>query len=448
MANVNNLAKGLDQGVDTSTGIGGVLFTDRRQFYIEPGTYSELWPAVTPFLSTVMQRGGFKGNLPDPMFKMFEHKNPWNQQEFTTDTAVSVPNDNTGATIHVTAVTGLSDKILSAADSSWDGLLFEVWDSTRTTKRGGALVTATNAGSANITMKNASTTAFTTVSGDIFVLVNQSSGEGQTAPDAWSDELSVVWNSTGITRTVVEVTGTLYQAALRGYTKELERLRKQKMEQHKINEERTILRSYSVLGTNMNGSGTFADNWRTDKDGKKVRTTMGLIPALEIYGTSSDTSEYQNLFDFTGGVNFNQWAIATEKMWQYLPEAGIKDFFCGPRAMTFWSLIDQQGKLRSGFDIKLSEMKKDTVGVFFKYLETPMGVARLIYTPSMKREYTNYMLGVTPENLFRAEYRPMVYKTNIKVENDYDGVKDVYRSDNGAGIQNILSHCLTKLPLA
>ena len=447
MAVVSNLIKSLDQGVDTTTAVGGVLFTDRRQFYVDQGTYSELWAAVTPFLTTVMQRGGVKSGLADPMFKMFEHQNPWEKEEFTTTTAVAIPNDDTGATIAVATVTGLSQKIITAADASWDGLQFECWDSTKTTKRGAAIVTATGAGSGNITMKNAGTTAFTTVSGDIFVCLGHVSGEGQTAPTGFSDELSVVWNSCGLQRTSVEITGTLYQASLRGANKELERLRKMKLETHKIRDERMLLRSYSVLGTNADGSGTFADKWRTDKDGKKIRTTMGLIPALEKYGTSTATADSQNIFDFSGGLNFNDWAFATEKIWQYLPESGIKDFFCGPRAMTYWSLIDQQGKLRSGFDIKLSDMKTDTVGVFFKYLETPMGIARLIYTPSMKREYTNKMLAVTPENLFRAEYRPMVYKTNIKTEDDYDGVKDTYRSDHGIGVTNILSHCLVTVPM-
>jgi hypothetical protein len=447
MANVSNLIKSLDQGVDTSTALGGVLFTDRRQFYVDPGTYSELWAAVTPFLTTIMQRGGVKTGLSDPMFKMFEHQNPWEKEEFTTTTAGTIPDDDTGITIAVATVTGLSQKIITAADASWSGLVFECWDSTKTTKRGGAIVTAVTAGSGNITMKNAGTTAFTTVSGDIFVCIGHVSGEGQTAPSSYSDELSVIWNSCGIQRTSVEITGTLYQASLRGANKELERLRKMKMETHKIRDERMLMRSYSVLGTNADGSGTFADKWRTDADSKKIRMTMGLIPALEKYGTSTVTSDSQNLFDFSGGLNFNQWALATEKIWQYLPESGVKDFFCGPRAMTYWSLLDQAGKLRSGFDIKLSDMKTDSVGVFFKYLETPMGIARLIYTPSMKREYTNYMLAVTPENIFRAEYRPMVYKTNIKTEDDYDGVKDTYRSDHGIGISNILSHCRVIVPM-
>lgn len=48
----------------------GILYTDRRQFYIEPNTYKELWTSVTPFLSGLMERGQTRSDLMDPMFKM------------------------------------------------------------------------------------------------------------------------------------------------------------------------------------------------------------------------------------------------------------------------------------------------------------------------------------------------------------------------------------------
>lgn len=60
--------KHIDTG--TTAGVGGVLFTDRRQFYIQPNTYAELWTAITPFLSSVMMRGETRTGLADPLFKM------------------------------------------------------------------------------------------------------------------------------------------------------------------------------------------------------------------------------------------------------------------------------------------------------------------------------------------------------------------------------------------
>lgn len=332
-------------------------------------------------------------------------------------------------------------------DSPYIGLVFEVWTSDYLTKRGVAICTATHASNADtLTFKNLGTTAFTTVSGDKFVLQSHLSGTGQTAPNAWSDELSVVWNSTGITRIAVEIEGTLYRAALRGATNELERLRKQKMRQHKIWEERKLLRGMSVLGTNLAAGDSFADTWRTDASTKKIRSTMGLITALELYGEDDSAEDDQNVFDFTAGCDYNQWIEATEKIWQYLPESGVRDFYCGPKALSFWSKIDEQGKTRSGFQIQLSDMRSDVLGVYFKYLETPFGLSRLIYTPALRREYNNIMLAATPENLFHAIYAPTTYYTNIKTENNYDGIKDEYYSDTGIGITLIESHSLVKMP--
>ena len=437
--------KTLSDGQDTSLNTGGVLYTDRRIFYPNPQTYAELWTSVTPFSSMLMTSGQTLNNLPDPVFKLFEHRNPWQKQEMAISTATTIANSDTpSAAVTVTSTTGLP----STVDTSFEGLTFEVWDSTKTTKRGSVVLTDSNSGSPKF--KTLQAAALTTVSGDILVLVTHASGEGVVAPDAFSDDLVVVWGETQITRVAVEVTGTLYRAALRGYSKELERLRKQKMEQHKMFSEKKLLRGSSVLGMNLTQGDTFSDIARTNKDttAKKIRTTMGLIPALEKYGDSTDTDEYQNVFKRTSGYTWSQWIDDCEKIWQYLPENGIKDFYCGPRALSFWSKVDANSATRTKFQVRLSDMRSDMLGINFKYLETPFGVSRLIYTPALKREYTNLMLSVTPENLFRAEYAPLSYKTNIKVDNAYDGVKDEIYCDDGLGLTLIESHSMISVPLS
>ena len=433
-------AKLLSDG--TTTGVGGVLFTDRRNWYIDPQTYTELWTSVTPFISGLMSRAGSRRDLADPLFKLFEHRNPWQKQELVTTTAATIGNDDNADALTISSGTGLP--AYAAANNAFLGLVFEVWNSTKTTRRGVGICTAVGAGT--ISLKNLSTTSMTTVSGDILVCIGHLSGEAEVAPEAWSDELVVVWGSTGIIRTTVEVSGTLLQASLRGANKELERLRAQKLQQHKLHQERLFMRGHSMLGTNMDAGGTFADNWRTDANSRKIRSSMGVITAIETYGATS--GDYQNVFDKTGGMSFNDWVDITEKVFQYLPMSGIKDFYCGPRAMSYWSKIDAEGKLRTGFSVSLSELKSDTLGVNFRILETPFGVARLIYTPSLKREYQNYMIYITPENLFHAVYRPLKYFTNILTDNNPDLVKDEYMSDEGVGMTLIESHGIIKLPVA
>ena len=60
-------------------GTTGVLYTDRRNFYLKPSKYAELFPNVTPFLTFTM-RANFRTGLQDPVFKLFEHRAPFERR--------------------------------------------------------------------------------------------------------------------------------------------------------------------------------------------------------------------------------------------------------------------------------------------------------------------------------------------------------------------------------
>lgn len=62
--------RSLSRGQDTSSFNSGILYTDQRQFYVNPFAYSELWQAATPFISALIERAKVITNLPDPVFKM------------------------------------------------------------------------------------------------------------------------------------------------------------------------------------------------------------------------------------------------------------------------------------------------------------------------------------------------------------------------------------------
>ena len=47
----------------------GVLFTERRDFYISPQVTKELWTAVTPF-TTILSNRRYDTGLKDPEFKL------------------------------------------------------------------------------------------------------------------------------------------------------------------------------------------------------------------------------------------------------------------------------------------------------------------------------------------------------------------------------------------
>ena len=136
-----------------------------------------------------------------------------------------------------------------------------------------------------------------------------------------------------------------------------------------------------------------------------------------------------------------------EKVFQYVPEAGVKRAFCGAGALGYWSKMAGAEGIAgsSGWTVNLSDMRRDSLGFNYKVLETPHGILQLIPTPALRGPYNKYMLVVSEENLFHAQYRSPMYQTNIKTDNAFDGVKDQYFSDEGVGISLIESHHLFKI---
>ena len=435
----------------------GVLYTDRRNFYVDPQVTKELWTDVAPFTTLISNQE--QRSVPDPVFKMFEHRNPWVKQEFrnNAETVTLAVNGTESAALNVDGIVGISP----TCDSSWLGLVVEIWDTTKTNKRATAII-STIVDADEIKVKVISTATgndYDLVAEDYYMVIGNAQGEGSSSPDSWSDELSVVYNSTQIFKTPLQVTGTLEAAVLRGESSELARLRRMKAQEHKMQKEKAFLFGQRVGGTGLaeasyaggnraaNIDETFADGGRTDADGNLIRTTYGVISALEYYGESTATQDAQNVFTVDSTYSYNSFVDDMEKVFQYVPEAGVKRAFCGAGALGYWSKMAGDSGLAgsSGWTVNLGDMKRDGLGFNYRVLETPHGMLQLIPTPALRGPYNKYMAVVSDENLFHAVYRPSMYQTNIKQDNAFDGVKDQYMSDEGVGIQLIESHSLFKI---
>ena len=428
-----------------------VLYTDRRNFYVDPQVTKELWTDVAPFTTMISNQEQRK--VPDPVFKMFEHRNPWVKQEFQAAEGATLDNDDAGDSLEVDGAINLA----STPDSSWIGLVCEIWNSDKDTNRGTAVITAIPEAN-HITVK-AVAGAISVSNNDYFMVVGNARGEGSSAPEAWADELQVVYNSTQIFKTPLQVTGTLEAAVLRGESSELARLRRMKAQEHKMQKEKSFLFGERVGGTGLqeasyaagnndtNNDETFADGGRTDSDGNLVRTTYGIISALNKYGESTSTHDAQNVFTVDSSYAYGDFVDDMEKVFQYSPDAGVKRAFCGAGALGYWSKMAGASGLagNSGWTVSLGDMKRDSLGFNYRVLETPHGMLQLIPTPALRGPYNKYMAVVSEENLFHAVYRPSLYQTNIKTDNAFDGVKDQYMSDEGVGIQLIESHHLFKI---
>lgn len=349
-----------------------------------------------------------------------------------------------------TAVSGLTvDNITglpSAIDSSYIGLELEVWDSTRTTCRGAVVVTAVVA-STSLSVKSLRAASVAIADDDYLVVIGNVRGEGSEAGEAWSDELSVVYNSTQFFSVPVEITGKLYKASLRGANDELARLRKQKGETFKMQQEHALLKGWSVIGTGMDGT-AMTDTFRTDADGNPLRSTMGIIPILNTYGSATITDDAQNLFTITeNAYNYSNFVDDMEKIFQYESGSGQKFAFCGPGAMSYWSKLDNSQFFagKSGWSVQLSGTSQNKLGFNVRKLETPHGILHLVPTKALKYAYNKHMVVVDESNLFHAEFVANMFKHNIKTENDYDGVKDVYTGDMGIGVTLQKAHQLIKI---
>lgn len=433
----------------------GILYQDRRKFYLPENTTKELWSDSTPFTTILANKGTEKG-LPDPEYKMFEHRSSWFRQTMTiaTDPGAWASSGAPGA-FNATNFTIKDKRGLGSgptiADESLIGLVFEVYSNKKEYKGVvtvhdvvGNAVKLRSLGNPRDSVNNR---ALALAIDDYLVVMGSAIGEGETSPEAFSDDLELVWNSCQIFRTPVEVTGTLYQAALRGYSSELARMRNEKSHEHKIQKERAFLVGQRVPGLGKPGADSqTAGTHTTNKSGKTVRTTMGIVSAQYRYGSADEASDDQVIFNRAkASYTYAKFVDDSEKWFWYLPSSGYKTAVCGPGVMSFFSMLGQSGFHKGGQRVTVSDLQRDRLRFHFKWVETPHGLLKLVMSPGLRYEYNDHMVILDEDNISHTQYRPMYYATNIKTENNYDGVKDEYFSDEGVKITLMESHKLVVL---
>lgn len=431
-------------------GASSVMYTDRRDFYVSPQVVKELWTDVAPFI-TITANTNFVTGLKDPQFKMFQHKNPWAKQMFRIETGQT-------ATFADTAVTGVAPYAFNALTTIGYGTAlpaaivgseFGVFADNGATvhaptgERKGTVIIDTFTSVTSLGVKSTGTAAVIIANGDWFVYQGNAYGEGTVAAVPWADELSVVWGQCQIFKTSYQVTGSVKEAVLRGESKELERLRKQKSEQHKISKEKAFLFGSAPAYYNA----TFADGALTDANGNVIRKTMGIVEALLTYGNTS--GDDQNIFSIpVATYSYADFVDQMEVAFQYLPEAGYKNMLASAKMLSYWSKLDGTNGLagKSKWVVKISETRRDTLGFNYRNLETPHGDLHLIPCPSLTRSpYNGYGVIIDENNLQYMQYRADKFSQNIKTEDNFDGQKDEFTSDCGLGITLIESHKLFKI---
>jgi len=428
----------------------GVLWTDRTDFYPTPYEYAQLYPAVTPFLSAAQAR--YNPNsmlLPAPDFKAFEHRAAWRYQYLDINDgapgAFSDPGAGVG-TPRATITTTFDTATGVTLDASIIGSNLEIWDSTLATYKGVCLITAVSGSDLTLAVVSnpgsATQTHVALADNDRCYVVGTAHGESSSAPEASSDELEVVHNSTHLERTSLEISEHLKRAVLRGEQNELQRMRMEKGNEHKIKQARAFYfgaRSGGIGGVAHGaGGGTDATSIPThmvDANSKTVRQTMGIWSALRRYGRRSGNQ--QNWFEFIKNeFSYNDIVDISEKISQYDLGDDMKEWYCGPGATSFFAKAGREGLLtkleNTRVNLDISPAATGDIGLVSKVLTLPHCQIRLINDPLLRNTpYHDAILGVTPRNVELVRYMQDTYAVNIKTDNNPLIQKDEFLGDCG-----------------
>lgn len=406
---------------------------------------AHLRSGATPFLSTVMGMNGVQ-KVTDPDFKMFEDASVWYDEYFDVNEGSPDAWTSSGApggtvTVGADGVNGV------AIDASLVNLDVEIWDSTLTTYKGTATVTAVSG--SDVTLKNtggletSATFANSALADDdrCFV-IGTAFGEGSDAPDAYSRSLSVVWNSCADEKTTLEITTATREAALRGGM-ELANLRTDRLNAHKIRLEKSIFLSVRAggIGGVAHGAGggtdsTFRDH-QTDADGKEIRKMMGIFRVLERYGISDDTSNAQNVFVRSfADYDYSQFVKDADKSLQYDPNVGgMPTVWCGNEVINHFAALEMAKN--SGWEINVTQ-ELTALGVTYNVIKTGRATFRAIEVPWWRGRYGGRMLRLDPENVQPVHFeQAFEYSTNIKTDNKPRSQKDEYYSSLGLKFKQV-----------
>jgi len=445
-----------------SGGTSGVLYTDRRDFYLRPEYVAELYPSVTPFTTMLSKLPSVKSK--DPEFKLFEHESEFISMEFYVGEAIDWDSggsyNRTYANLSIELTAGGSN----AVNFVKKGDIIEIRAKSAGNRNSG-LGTSTYIRENEIVARAIVTNVDSTTQIDIKCLdrdgslcydvvdqdpvrvISHADPEGSKAPDTWSDELTVVWGSTQIEKTALYISKTLADAALRGYSNELAFLRAEKGKEHKWKLEGMYLMGqmsqYGASYTSRSDAPSHITNPNSSDEsyGNTWRTSWGIIPLLETYGTSNEQvfdREYSN-------YDMDKFIDDYEARSQYFNEDVNEYAFVGSNVLAYFSKTGSDSFFsRSGGAFSLSEWRATSLGFQVRTLTHPFGQTHLIWTPRLRGEpYKHCMVIVDPKNVSRVVYEETVYQTGL-ADNDLHGYKEQYLSDEGLGATLLKRHALWK----
>ena len=375
--------------------------------------------------------------------KFYENGGSARTYTIGTETAAITVDDGAGTAVAMFGTANTADVM---------GLLVDSYDSTLATHKMQGFITDV-ASSTTVTVTPtwvASNGVTAGADNDVFFVVGEAREEGAKYTESWSTELQTVWNSAGIIKTPLEITGTLLEMTkLRGYSAELARLRDLKAKEHKMKCAKGLYFSRRRGGTSYAPGDTTYPHL-TGTRSRLVRTMQGIIPVIEDYNSAS------NVHNITmANYTWDDFVDDVVVWFEYSNDNMTKWLFCGDAVMAFFSKIGTSGFIDgSVFKLNLN-MNDKKLGIGVNTLETGLGTIRLVRdqmfskgfndTVGGVRPFTGWGVMVDPDNIQKVVFRPDKYQTGL-AGNEYGGelLAEQYFSDFGIGITLAETHHLLK----
>ncbi len=443
-------------------GVTGVMYTDRRNFFLKPTQVADLYPDITPFYTFVSKlKTEIKPD--DPWFKCFEIRPTWRNMDFFIRAAVdwntaSYEGTKANLTVSLSASDFIDVGFLQKGD------IVEVRAGSTSVRdkgtetSGGVTTVLQNQVIARLlitsvdnqqqidveNMSLAGGDTYNLVDGDYARVITHADPEGSDSNDGWTDEMVTVWGSTQIIKTPYTVTGTVKNMVLRGAASEYELKRDLAFKEHKMKLNGAFLKGY-LIGASTSSRATapteFTNpNTNDISHGNAIRTTWGIIPLLQTYGTP-DTNVFTRTWATYSLDNFID--DMTQRA-QYFANDMVEYAFAGDKVLAELSKTGSDSFFaRSGASIQLGKWEDDiSFGFRIRRLTHPFGEMRIVRDPAMSTApYNQMMVVVDPDNIGRVVFEQTQFQQAIQ-DPDYHGQKDQWLSDEGLLCTLIEKHCL------
>ena len=314
------------------------------------------------------------------------------------------------------------------------GTVVEIWDSTNTTHKATAIITAVAVTSTDDTVSF--TPIYVDVSGttacaqnDIWYVIGHASEEGSQSPNAYSDDLTTVQNSAQQFETVVYASDRQRIINTRPVD-EWARMQKSAAQAHKMKINYALMLGardgYHTVNTDYDPTGQ--PNHVVGANSEYMTTTAGFNRIMADHGGDPSVSRL-----FTPTMASYTWSDLVDDMQNvayYQEGTEVLTAFCGPDVLAFWDKASTTGFLGDGARINLEPSRKTEFGFKARRLYTSEIEIDLVRDPALRGRYSKYMNIADPRYVGIVKLQASEYKTNIQ-ENDRKARKDEYFDDLG-----------------